>query len=97
LQDNKTAILEYVLGDEESFVFVLRREAGSPSTLLTQWEVEDAATADLMVTYYHRWLSPEGTQLATKARALQLAQLDLMKKQSHPYFWAPFVVIGDAR
>jgi CHAT domain-containing protein len=69
--------------------------AGCPSSLLTQWQVADKSTAELMTSFYRNWRS----QSISKAEALQRAQLNLLrsKQWSHPFFWAPFVLIGDWR
>jgi len=69
--------------------------AGCPSSLLTQWQVADKSTAELMAAFYRNWRS----QNITKAEALQRAQLTLLRSNqwSHPFFWAPFVLIGDWR
>jgi len=69
--------------------------AGCPSSLLTQWQVADKSTAELMTSFYRNWRS----QGISKAEALQRAQLRLLcsKQWSHPFFWAPFVLIGDWR
>jgi CHAT domain-containing protein len=69
--------------------------AGCPSSLLTQWQVADKSTAELMTAFYRNWRS----QGISKAEALQRAQLRLLcsKQWSHPFFWAPFVLIGDWR
>jgi len=67
--------------------------AGCPSSLLTQWQVTDKSTAELMAAFYRNWRS----QKITKAEALQRAQLSLLRSNqwSHPFFWAPFVLVGD--
>ena len=31
----------------------------------------------------------------TKAEALQIAQLSLLKKGERPYFWAPYILVGN--
>jgi CHAT domain-containing protein len=69
--------------------------AGCPSSLLTQWQVADKSTAELMTAFYRNWRS----QSISKAEALQRAQLTLLlsKQWSHPFFWAPFVLVGDWR
>jgi CHAT domain-containing protein len=69
--------------------------AGCPSSLLTQWQVADKSTAELMTAFYRNWRS----QSISKAEALQRAQLTLLrsKQWSHPFFWAPFVLVGDRR
>jgi CHAT domain-containing protein/tetratricopeptide (TPR) repeat protein len=73
--------------------------AGSASLVLTCWAVEDRSTAQLMEMFYrklvHGW---------TKGRALRHAQLQFLRGQneqedadySHPYYWAPFFLVGNA-
>jgi CHAT domain-containing protein len=65
--------------------------AGCPTTVVSQWSAESTATAELMVDF-HRQL----VQGVTAAEALRRAELDLMKSRRyhHPYYWAPFVVLG---
>lgn len=66
--------------------------SGTRSTLATLWPVADRSTADLMVEFY-RELGKTGE---TKAEALRKAQLSLLKGgYEHPYFWAPFVLVGN--
>jgi CHAT domain-containing protein len=75
--------------------------AGSPSSVVTQWKVSNESTSELMVEFYKRLQRKmEKTPSAIgKAEALRQAQLKLMKdgKHGHPFFWAPFVLIGDGR
>lgn len=74
--------------------------AGAPTTVVTQWQVEDTSTGALMGSFYKALLQPaRGTAAPTKAEALRRAQLALMRdgKHAHPYYWAPFVVAGDWR
>src|SRR5579859_3753970 len=70
--------------------------AGSPSLVASQWKVDSASTTELMLRF-HRGL--QGVHSTPKARALQQAALQVMKKPAyhHPYYWAGFVLIGDAR
>jgi CHAT domain-containing protein/Tfp pilus assembly protein PilF len=67
--------------------------AGAPSIVATLWPVYDPSTRDLMVDFY--------TNLKTmsKVEALRQAQLSLIhdRRYGHPYFWAPFILIGDWR
>jgi CHAT domain-containing protein len=67
--------------------------AGTPSILATLWEVEDTSTALLMEHFYDNWRNKK----MSKPQALRQAQLSLraMQKYQHPFFWAPFVLIGD--
>ncbi|MGI2908439.1 CHAT domain-containing protein, partial [Tolypothrix sp. VBCCA 56010] len=64
--------------------------AGARSTLATLWSVEDQSTAELMNQFYQ-----ELAQRETKAKALRHAQLALLAKYQTPYFWAPYVLVGN--
>lgn len=65
--------------------------AGCRTTVVSQWKAQSAATADLMVEF-HRQLESG----ASKPEALHRAQLTLRKdkRYAHPFYWAPFVVLG---
>jgi CHAT domain-containing protein len=63
--------------------------AGAPSLLVSQWVVDDEATARLMTYFYSRLRAGDGP-----AAALRYAQLRLLEEKPHPYFWAPFVILG---
>jgi CHAT domain-containing protein/Tfp pilus assembly protein PilF len=66
--------------------------AGTPSVLVSLWDVYDRSTADLMTSFY-RNLETKGLN---KAAALRAARLEMIQnpKFNHPYYWAPFVLIG---
>ncbi|WP_394796023.1 CHAT domain-containing protein [Armatimonas sp.] len=66
--------------------------AGCPTQVLSQWAVDDSSTATLMTYFYEGLAKGKG-----KSAALRQAALSLRKsaKYTHPYFWAPFVLIGD--
>ncbi len=59
----------------------------------TLWPVDDDAAARLMPAFY-RSLGHAGL---SKGSALQKAQLNLLHdpELSHPYFWAPFILVGN--
>jgi CHAT domain-containing protein len=66
--------------------------AGSDAVLATLWEVNDRSTLRLMRRFY-RSLPGAG-----RAASLALAQRSLCRgpdRFRHPYFWAPFVLVGD--
>jgi len=67
--------------------------SGARSTLGTLWTVSDQSTADFMQQFYRELFTPN----ITKAEAVQRAQLHLLKQpeSSHPYFWAPFILVGN--
>ena len=74
--------------------------AGSPTVVVSQWKVDSASTAELMIEF-HRNLLRRGTgnKLAmTKAEALRGAALKLLHGQyNHPAYWAGFVLIGNEK
>ena len=63
--------------------------AGTPSIVASLWNVDDASTAELMNEFYSNLTTMD------KAEALQYAQIKIMKEKNSPFFWAPFVLIGD--
>ena len=69
--------------------------AGTSSILATLWEVDDKSTSILMNKFYENW-HKKGMD---KAEALRRAQAYIKSypQYYHPFFWAPFVLIGDWR
>ena len=72
--------------------------AGAPATVVSQWKVESASTRELMLGFHQRLIA-SSRKPETKAEALRLAALKLMKNPatSHPFYWAGFVLVGDGR
>lgn len=68
-------------------------KARARAVLGTLWPVDDAATVKLMETFYRGWAQ----QGLSKAAALREAQLALQRdpETRHPYYWAPFALIGN--
>ena len=81
---------EGVMGLTRAFMY-----AGAPTVGVSLWSVADKSTADLMTDFYKRLLSTG--QSTTSSGALREAQLAMIsgKKYSAPFFWAPFVLVGD--
>ncbi|MEQ8225591.1 MAG: CHAT domain-containing protein, partial [Candidatus Eremiobacterota bacterium] len=75
-----------LVGLSRAFIY-----AGTPTICASLWDVSDIATSELMEKFYY-YLKNH-----TKSEALKLAQMDIMKKYSHPFFWAPFILTGDWR
>lgn len=76
-------------GDEQIGLVRGLLQAGAQSMVLTLWDVHDASTKNFMVHFY------SGLQKGmSKTLALQAAMLELRKSHSHPYYWAPFLLIG---
>jgi len=67
--------------------------AGAAALLLSLWNVADSSTAYLMENFYWHYVANR----QTKGRALQLAMQAVRAKPeyAHPYYWAPFVVMGE--
>lgn len=65
--------------------------AGCPATVVSQWQVESASSTQLMIAL-HRQLRAGCTQ----AEALRRASLEVRADPcyQHPFYWAPFVLIG---
>ena len=63
--------------------------AGTPSLVVSLWMVNDKSTAQLMYRFY------QGLQARlTKANALREAILEVKTAFPHPYYWAPFILMG---
>jgi CHAT domain-containing protein len=69
--------------------------AGCPSTVVTLWKVRSDTTADGMVSFHRHLLANERSEFAT-VRALASAQREMLRHSAtrHPFYWAPFIVIG---
>ncbi len=75
--------------------------AGARALMVTQWSVNDQVSSYLVATTLTHLASSTGEGAAASLRS---AQLDLIRgaasgtlpaKLADPFFWAPFVVIGD--
>ena len=81
---------EGIVGLTRAFMY-----AGAPSVVVSLWNINDRSTADFMKFFYKQLL--EGKN---KAEALQLAKLEMLQSErklyQHPFFWAPFVLIGES-
>lgn len=67
--------------------------SGARSTVATLWSVDDTSTSAFMVEFYKQLAKPN----VTKAEALRNAQIALLKQPAfkHPFYWAPFILIGN--
>jgi CHAT domain-containing protein len=82
---------EGVIGLTRAFMY-----AGAPTVGVSLWSVADASTALLMSDFYKRMLTGQGMSPNAAMRESQKAMID-SKKYSAPFFWAPFVLVGDWR
>ncbi|MBD2463037.1 CHAT domain-containing protein [Oscillatoria sp. FACHB-1407] len=67
--------------------------SGARSTVATLWQVGDKSTSLMMSQFYQQLAQPN----ISKAVALQEAQLALLKSDefNNPFYWAPYVLIGN--
>ena len=67
--------------------------AGAKSTLATLWSVNDEATSTLMSKFYQELV----TNHKEKSQAIRDAQLSLLHDSpyKHPFYWAPYVLVGN--
>jgi CHAT domain-containing protein/Tfp pilus assembly protein PilF len=81
---------EGIIGLTRAFMF-----AGIPSVVASLWNVSDASTAIFMHRFYENLIQKK---LST-TDALTQARISMIKdgQYAHPFFWAPFVLIGDWR
>ena len=63
--------------------------AGATTLLLSLWDVHDESTAQLMGHFYRHYM-----QSANMPGALQQAMRELRENKPHPFYWAPFVLVG---
>lgn len=80
---------EVIGGDEVLGLTRAFLGAGAATLVVSLWLVQDETTAELMGEYYKRLRDG-----ARPAEALRTAQLELKERYAHPYYWAPFVLIG---
>jgi CHAT domain-containing protein len=84
---------------------------GARAVISPLWAVDDSSTGDLMADFYKRWADGGGKVM--KVEALRQAQLDLLTGKvkptpdlanatapasfASPYYWAPFILMGNWR
>jgi len=69
--------------------------AGTPTVILSLWSVADQSTANLFIDYYKGLKAIDGRDKHLPLREAQLKMIEAGGKFSNPYFWAPFVLIGE--
>jgi CHAT domain-containing protein len=91
--NGKVAPGEGVIGMSWAF-FV----AGTRSIVVSQWKINSASTSEFMTAFYQNLHSDNERAKRNKVEAIREAALTLMKddRYRHPFYWAGFVMIGDA-
>jgi len=83
----------------------LAESNGARAVIATLWDVNDASTGKFMTEFYRRWTQKEHV---LKVEALSQTQTSMLHtgdedaeqvtckaSLKHPYYWAPFVLIGN--
>ena len=76
-------------GDEQIGLVRGLLQAGAQSLVLSLWDVHDCSTKEFMVAFYTHL-----QQGLSKPLAMQAAMVKLRQRYPHPYYWAPFLLIG---
>ena len=81
--------------------------AGARTVLASQWAVNDASTAELMIRFYRHLLAGQVTDEALRLAQMELIHGSIESEIAHgervhhdfsaPYYWAAFQLIGDWR
>jgi CHAT domain-containing protein len=83
-------------GLEVDSLGMVAQQKDAEAVLASLWDVDDESTSRIMSDFYARWIKAPAEG---KAEALRQAQLALLRGSdaafSHPYYWAPFVLIGN--
>jgi CHAT domain-containing protein len=66
--------------------------AGTPSVISTLWRVDDRASYELMQAFYESLREGQA-----KGEALRQAQLAILQRYPHPYYWAAYQLTGEPR
>lgn len=74
-----------IFGLTRAFIY-----AGSPSVVVSNWDVSDQATTYLMNRFYQELRAG-----SSKASALRTAALGARARFRHPALWAAFVLVGE--
>jgi CHAT domain-containing protein len=78
---------EGVVGFTRAFLY-----AGARSVAVSLWNVSDLSTAQLMKRFYQHLAAGLGPTAALRQAKIETLQSG--KAERHPYYWAPFVLVG---
>ena len=85
-----TGLSVVVGGDEQLGLVRGLLYAGARGVLLTLWDAYDSSTADFMKAFYGHMKGGW-----SKARAAQEGMREIRERHPHPFYWAPFTLVGD--
>ncbi len=67
-------------------------KSGARTAVASLWDIDDKSTSELFIEFYR--IIKDGSSI-NRAEALRQAQLSIKKRYDHPYFWSPFLLIGN--
>jgi CHAT domain-containing protein len=97
-------------GREIDGLGITAQRKGARAVMATLWEVDDASVGLLMATFYKLWVTTPGMTKAEALRQAQLALLHgaadpagtspgskqpPASQYANPFYWAPFILIGN--
>ena len=88
----QTALNTNSNGEEISGLAYLFERAGSKAVIASLWSAADEETKEIMVEFYQNL-----KQGMRKDEAFRQGKLSQIKNNVHPFYWSPFVLIGDGR
>jgi len=90
----------------------IAQDAGAPAVLASLWRVADSSTSRLMISFYRSRTQGDAATKAQALRQAQLDLIargargegpvvegvppDQVVKFDHPFYWAPFILLGDS-
>jgi CHAT domain-containing protein/tetratricopeptide (TPR) repeat protein len=85
-----TGVNELAPGDELCGLMRGFLYAGAPSLVVSLWAVHDRSTCEIMERFYGELAAGNDKRVA-----LRRASLEALDRYGHPYYWAPFVLMGN--
>ncbi len=86
----ETGLSQVISGDELLGLTRAFLGAGASTLVVSLWLAQDRTTAALMATLYEQLRQEPGQAAA----ALRQAQRTVKATHPHPYYWAPFILVG---
>jgi len=86
----QTALREESDGREIAGIAYLFERAGAKAVMASLWNAEDDTTSEIMTQFYQNL-----NQGMSKGEALRQAKLQQIDR--HPFYWSPFILIGNAQ
>ena len=68
--------------------------AGAKSIFTTLWSVNDQATATMVLLFYENLQKGQPKDIALQNAKIQFLET-ATNQTSHPFFWSPYIIIGD--